>query len=876
LIKRTPENVEEAQRAARRVTLDVQVTDRSGKPLAGLTQQDITLLDDGRPQTITSFQRIAADDEAPPVEVVLVVDTMNATFQDVVIEREGIEKFLAQNGGHLASPVSIVFLADTGVKISKPSKDGNSLSADLKKLPTPIRVLGSAQGADGAQDRSQRSLRALQMLSTYEATKAGRKLLVWVGPGWPLLSRSTAGLSTQDQIRYFNNIVDITTAVRKAHITLYSVLPLNLSQPGGQNPQLYKEYLKGVENPRQADSPNLALQVLAIHSGGKVLGQSGDLAGQIARCVEDGQAYYEITFDTADDNDAGIKLHALEVKIDRPGAVARTNTSYYAGVPLSSPVKSANVPAPESATSHPLQTLRQEARLVIVDVTVRDKEGQPVKGLQASDFLLREDNTPQKIVSLEEHTASSDATAAVPPAATTDGSWTVNNKPPPGSTWNVLLLDLYNTPNEDRGRLQTQLEQFLKQMPEHEPLALVTMLSHIRIETTFQDGAGAVYQYLLKHGLGPVDSSTPANILDRQDPLMPSADILGTTIVNQANVDVNLQASRARTTLNCFSALAQWLAPYPGKKNVYWLSGGFPLQGQPFGVAGYDVNSPGMGPDTKGSHPLPMQQQTDKELQSARVAIYPIDARGVAAPDVDGVTNANTEYKANVAIVLAKDDDLSAARRSEMLEIAKATGGVAHFNNDILKVLRDDFDQAGSYYTVAYTPPDKEWKGAYHRMQISVDRPGAQLVYREGYYAIDADNAPKSTADRFIAAMRLGAPAEMAVQFTSKITRSGSAATVESSVDPKAFNFLQDATGSIPIDLDFAILEFDANGKVLEKSMNKVSGKMTQQQVAHLSAKTLSTTQTIKWNTGATTLVVGVRDNVSGLFGTVKVSMPNH
>jgi len=263
-------------------------------------------------------------------------------------------------------------------------------------------------------------------------------------------------------------------------------------------------------------------------------------------------------------------------------------------------------------------------------------------------------------------------------------------------------------------------------------------------------------------------------------------------------------------------------------------------------------------------------------LQSARVAIYPVDARGVAAPDVDGVTNADTEFKANIAIVLAKDDNLSAERRSEMLEIAKATGGVAHFNNDIPKVLRDDFNQAGNFYAVSYAPPDKEWKGAYHRIQVSVDKPGARLVYREGYYAKDAENASKSTADLFMAAMRLGAASEMAVQFTSRVTRSGSAAMVESAVDPKTFDFLQDTTGSIPIDIDFAILEYDAKGKVLEKSMNKVSGKMTQEQITHLSANSLSTKQTIKLSGGATTLVVGVRDNVSGRFGRVEVSLSNH
>ena len=130
------------------------------------------------------------------------------------------------------------------MKLGKPSQDGNSLAEDLKKLPTPMRIIGSAQGAEGAQDRAQRSLRSLQLLSTYEATRPGRKLLIWVGPGWPLLSRSTAALSSQDRSRYFNSIVDVTTGLRRAHTTLYSVAPLNLAQVSGQNPHFWKTFLE--------------------------------------------------------------------------------------------------------------------------------------------------------------------------------------------------------------------------------------------------------------------------------------------------------------------------------------------------------------------------------------------------------------------------------------------------------------------------------------------------------------------------------------------------------------------------------------------------------------------------------------------------------
>jgi VWFA-related protein len=428
LIQRTPESVEQTRRSEHRVTLDVQVTDASGKPVNGLGQHDLTLLDNGRPQTVTSFREAGGSAVPAPTEAILLLDTMNATPEDVVIERQGIDKFLRQNGGHLALPVSIVFLADTGVKLNKASQDGNSLAVDLKKLQTPMRVLSSAQGAEGAQDRSQR----------------------------PLLSRSTAQLSTRDQRRYFDSIVDITTALRRAHITLYSLAPLNLAQISGQNPFLYETYLKGIENPAQADSTNLALQVLAVHSGRLVLSRSGDLAGQISLCVADAQMYYEISFDAAEDA-TSIQYRALQVKVDRTGAQARTNSAYYAGVPQDTagvlPSTSALSAGP--AVPAPLQA---QARLVLEDVTVLDKKGLPLKGLSSTDFVLQEDNTPQKIVSVEEHSALGDAVAAAPAVGYTDGTVVASNKPPAGSVWNVVLIDLYNTPNDARGRLQSQLE----------------------------------------------------------------------------------------------------------------------------------------------------------------------------------------------------------------------------------------------------------------------------------------------------------------------------------------------------------------------------------------------------------------------------------
>jgi hypothetical protein len=101
-----------------------------------------------------------------------------------------------------------------------------------------------------------------------------------------------------------------------------------MSQGDGNKAFLYLNFLKGVESPKEADAPNLAVQVLAVHSGGQVLDRSGDVAGEIAQCVADLDSYYEISFDASPSIRAN-EYHPLNITIDKGGLTARTNTSYY-------------------------------------------------------------------------------------------------------------------------------------------------------------------------------------------------------------------------------------------------------------------------------------------------------------------------------------------------------------------------------------------------------------------------------------------------------------------------------------------------------------------------------------------------------------------
>ena len=84
-----------------------------------------------------------------------------------------------------------------------------------------------------------------------------------------------------------------------------------------------------MKKPSQVQFGDLALQVLAIHSGGRVFNSNNDVAGEIASDVDDVRAFYVLTFEGLR-GDGPNEYHALEIKLDRPGLKTLTRTGYYA------------------------------------------------------------------------------------------------------------------------------------------------------------------------------------------------------------------------------------------------------------------------------------------------------------------------------------------------------------------------------------------------------------------------------------------------------------------------------------------------------------------------------------------------------------------
>lgn len=313
------------------MTLDVVVTDKSGHPVAGLQQQDFSLTDNGHPVPIGSFAAVTPSDaDQHPTSIVLVVDEVNTGFNAVSNERIQIHQFLTANQGNLPAPVSIVFLTDDGLKqVTGPSQDGKALDATFAKQSSTLRALSRASGFYGGADRASISLGALQSLTGSLTQVRGRKLVIWISPGWWLFDSPNVQLTDRQHRQFYDAVVNLSARLREANVTLYAVNPLGTENAGAIYNSLWRDFVKPVTDPNRAQPGHVALQVLAQQSGGLIFFGSNDVTGEIERCAADARVWYRLTFDP-ERADQPNQWHTIQVKVDKPRVTVRTRNGYYA------------------------------------------------------------------------------------------------------------------------------------------------------------------------------------------------------------------------------------------------------------------------------------------------------------------------------------------------------------------------------------------------------------------------------------------------------------------------------------------------------------------------------------------------------------------
>jgi VWFA-related protein len=309
------------------IRLNVQVAPKKGPATTALQAEDFTVLDNHAPQRVRSFKAAVGNQE--PVKTILLIDAVNTDFSRVDFAREEAQKFLQENAGQLENPTTIAVLTDRGTQIQKGfTRDGNALSSTLGNYTIGLREITRASGIWGADERVDASLRAFRELMAYASTLPGRKVVVWISPGWPLLSGVRIQLSSKQQNQIFADVVAFSNELQQSDVTLYSVNPLGVDE-NLYRADYYQNFVKGVSTSDRIDLADLSLQVLAVQSGGLALNGSNDVVAGLRTCLSDLHSWYEITI-PADKADRPNEYHQIDVKVNKPGLITRTRDGYYA------------------------------------------------------------------------------------------------------------------------------------------------------------------------------------------------------------------------------------------------------------------------------------------------------------------------------------------------------------------------------------------------------------------------------------------------------------------------------------------------------------------------------------------------------------------
>jgi VWFA-related protein len=317
------------------IAIAVEVTDKWGHPVTGLQASDFKVFDNKQSQNILAFRRVdAANPPVVPLKVQIIIDAVNSDAAAVAQERDGVSAFLKQNSGKLDYATSISILENAGLtQIAGPSQDAKALLSALNAAPPSLRVINRSAGIWGAAERTGQATKLLKDMVSPESRRPGRKLVLFLSPGWPLLFN----YEPDEREGLFDDIVNLSNGLRESCIALYTLTPSsfgNTLEPSGSggNSAAYDNFLNGVAKIANAQYANLSLQVLSEHSGGQVIIGGNDIKAEISMVLRSASAWYDLAFERAPGGRA-TEYHAIRVTIDKPAVKIHTTAGYYVNGP---------------------------------------------------------------------------------------------------------------------------------------------------------------------------------------------------------------------------------------------------------------------------------------------------------------------------------------------------------------------------------------------------------------------------------------------------------------------------------------------------------------------------------------------------------------
>lgn len=576
---------------------------------------------------------------------------------------------------------------------------------------------------------------------------------------------------------------------------------------------------------------------------------------------------------------------------------------------------------PPSAPSGPA-VFHAKAQLVLIDVTATDSQGKPIEGLQQSDFSVLEDGKPQEIRAFEVHlpiskqTARPPATASAAPAPPLPPhTYTNRVVTPADDSLSILFVDLVNTPVTDQAFARKQTIQFLKALPPGKRIAMFVLgtrlvlaqdftqdsesliaaaektlndksllLTTERERQTFQGSTEAVGRFAQ-----PDMDTSGASGGSLPDLSLSSLDLgnVHARESTEATMEADRTAQRVHITLDALTALSRSVAGYPGRKNLVWLSGGFPVRLNPAGVDFYRLGSANSSNTTGlASTPdfRPQVREATTALTTARIAVYPVDVRGVLNSGVDisvsasesSASFAGTDNPQAYTANLNTQSETRFQERSSMVEVAEQTGGAVIGGNDVRLAIAKGLEGGSTYYTLAYSPSNDDNGPDFRKVSVKVNRSGLKLAYRPGYFPASRTDNPTQKVHPLIVAMQPGTLPSTVIPLTVEVLPPDGASSktrINYSIDIHGIDFSENAIHTRHAILDCIAVAFSKAGQPAGQISNTVDASLPAADYDAALRNGFAVHQELDLPPGNYILRLGVMDHASQKIGTLDLSL---
>lgn len=518
------------------------------------------------------------------------------------------------------------------------------------------------------------------------------------------------------------------------------------------------------------------------------------------------------------------------------------------------------VPGPRTAPDGP-PVVKLTTHLVQVNVIVRDKQGRPVTGLTKEDFTVLDNGKPQTVRFFSMETNRMDAAPSAPlPAAVYTNRLEQRGSVPTAIT--AVLFDGLNTRIQDQIYARQQILKFLRQLKPNDRIAIYALGTRLRILQDFTNDVDSLLKAIGRHAHvgGQLDGSQveePDTGDEQLDAFLREA---------SERVAAAYTTRRVEDTAQALATIAHHMSGRPGRKNLIWVSGGFPIQ--------IGMDSTSMSAERRVfSQEI---ERATRAVNQANLAIYPVDARGligafdampsmdVSSPSMSRRAAGNVNNRASAAIFNTQ---------ATMRELADRTGGRAFLNsNDITGAIRNAVDDSQVTYNLSFSPDHMQWNGQFRQIKVKVRQSGLEVRYRKGYMAL-APLEPGADQKTRVAEVTLAATSPLeatGLGLTVQKMASSPHLSLQMLVDPRGVDF-RPQEGRWAAGLDVMVAFRNNQGTVLETFSRTAGFNLRPETYESVMKNGLNVSMQCDVKSGATRARVVVRDMATGQIGSVDV-----